>query len=383
LSDLARELSAASRDGSTPVLALDRIWITKGSQARLLDFPAPGPGMRGGNDDADATADPQRFLARVIARALGAAGGGSPDQAGADALVPRSARITRGALERAAFPSLEAVAERAAALAEGPDRVTRPYRAASILLANVPFFFAVLALSIGLPTAARLLQTDFLTLSRALVAIRALEPNTDEESVTTRVALERYTADRFRDELADERTWHDPRSAGLLTPLRPIARRILSTRPEATDEERRAALAAARAELGNPVSIRTQVVAIATLVPAIVLLVSAIAAVLSAFVFPGGLLLRWLGLAVVSRDGRDVTRLRAAWRAIVAWCPILLFWLYVWAWSRGGGEVLDAFSNWWVPAAAAATALAGSTWAVAHPARGLPDRLTGTFLVPR
>jgi len=41
-SDLARELSAAAADGSTPALALDRVWITRGSQARLLDVRAPG-----------------------------------------------------------------------------------------------------------------------------------------------------------------------------------------------------------------------------------------------------------------------------------------------------------------------------------------------------
>ena len=42
IADLARELEAASADGSLPVLALDRVWITRGGQARLLDFAAPG-----------------------------------------------------------------------------------------------------------------------------------------------------------------------------------------------------------------------------------------------------------------------------------------------------------------------------------------------------
>ena len=43
--------------------------------------------------------------------------------------------------------------------------------------------------------------------------------------------------DRFGPELADERTWHDPRTAGLLTP---VAARILAGRSTPSDEERRA-----------------------------------------------------------------------------------------------------------------------------------------------
>ena len=110
---------------------------------------------------------------------------------------------------------------------------------------------------------------------------------------------------------------------------------------------------------------------------------SAIVAVLSALLFRGGLLLRSLGVAVVSPRGSDASRVRAAWRAIVAWSPVLLFWLYVLAWSAAGGEVFDAFSNWWVPAAAAAVAIVGSAWAILHPSSGAAERLTGTCLVPR
>ena len=122
---------------------------------------------------------------------------------------------------------------------------------------------------------------------------------------------------------------------------------------------------------------------IATVLPAIVLLVSAIVAVLSALLFRGGLLLRSLAVAVVSPRGSDVSRFRAASRSVVAWSPVLLFWLYVLAWSASGGEMFDAFSNWWVPAAAAAAAVVGSAWAILHPSSGAAERLTGTCLVPR
>jgi hypothetical protein len=377
--DLARELAAASADGSIPVLALDRVWITRDGRARLLDFPAPGSGDAAVPGAGDAISDPQRFIARVMAHALGAAAERPSAHAPAQGLLPRLAQVTLDALERGGFSSLAAVAERAAALRDSPDHVSRPRRAASIVLANIPLIFAMIALSIGLPTSVRLLETEFLTMSKALVAIRILDGKTDRESVSTREALERYAAGRFRVTLADERTWQDPRTSGLLTPLKPIASRILSVRRAATDDERRAA----EAHLGDPVSLRSQAIRIAIVLPAVVLLLSAVAAVLSAFLFRGGLLLRSLGLAVVSAGGRDVSRIRAAWRAAVAWSPVLLLWLYVWASTRGGRDILDALSNWPVPAAAATVALAGSAWAIHHPACGVVERLTGTRLVPR
>jgi hypothetical protein len=42
LHDLAEEISAAQKDGTLPVLALDRVWITVEGRAKLLDFSAPG-----------------------------------------------------------------------------------------------------------------------------------------------------------------------------------------------------------------------------------------------------------------------------------------------------------------------------------------------------
>jgi hypothetical protein len=383
IADLARELEAASEDGSMPVLALDRVWITRGSQARLLDFPAPGLGAGVDPDSGGAIADPQRFLASVAAHALGAGPGGPPHAALPHGPLPRPAQATLDALQCAGFTSLASVAERAAALTEGLDHITRPRRAASIVLANVPLAFALLALSIGLPAAVRLLETRFLEMSRALVEIRTLDGRTDQESVQAREALEIYVADRFRAQLADERTWKDPRTAGLLTPLRPITSRILSSRRTLTDDARRAASAAAEARLGHPVSIRSQAVKIAGVLPAVVLLLSAVVAVLSALLFRGGLLLRSLGLAVVSLRGSEASRARAMWRALMAWSPILLLWIYVGAWSAAGRDLLDAFSNWWVPAAAAAVAVAGCAWAIRNPSQGAAERLTSTYLVPR
>ena len=79
LYDLAREISAAEKDGTLPpVLALDRVWITGDGRAKLLDFPAPGLATAGLQQAGAAPAAPplpetgrtQRFLGEVAVAAL-------------------------------------------------------------------------------------------------------------------------------------------------------------------------------------------------------------------------------------------------------------------------------------------------------------------------
>jgi hypothetical protein len=381
--DLAAELDAASTDGSTPVLALDRVWVTKSGEARLLDFPAPNHRSQPAGA-ADVSDDPQAFLARVAAWALAGGEPGSHADRPAGGPLPLGARDAIETLARRGFPSMSAASARVAALSKDLDEVTRPRRAASILLANLPLGFALLALAVALPTAVRLLQGEFLAMSKTLVAIRSLEGTSEAAAVRTRELLEIYARGRFRSAMEDERTWRDPRSAGLLTPLRPTAARILATPRVVTDAERRAAHDAAEAQIGSAVSIRTQALGIAVVLPAAVLLVSALAAVLAVFVVRGGLVLRLLGLAVADSSGAEASRLLAVSRAVVSWSPVLMSWVIAWVVTRGDRNLADAFAHWWwAPAVAAAVAVAGCAWAILNPARGAAERLTGTSVVPR
>src|SRR5262249_34344686 len=74
--DLARELSAAEKDGTLPqMVALDRVWITAEGRAKLLDFPAPGTDTNLGTSAVSATEGPtvpavQRSLMHVAPPAL-------------------------------------------------------------------------------------------------------------------------------------------------------------------------------------------------------------------------------------------------------------------------------------------------------------------------
>jgi hypothetical protein len=90
-----------------------------------------------------------------------------------------------------------------------------------------------------------------------------------------------------------------------------------------------------------------------------------------AFTWRGGFWLRAFGIALVAPDGTEVSRLRAAARALV-----------VWSWVPA--QVLAIMQGW----SAVVLSIFGLKllflgWAAANPERGLQDRLLGTHLVPR
>jgi hypothetical protein len=119
-----------------------------------------------------------------------------------------------------------------------------------------------------------------------------------------------------------------------------------------------------------------------------------VAAVISPFLFRGGLLLRSLDVVIVTDDGNRPTRLRGLSRALIAWAPAFLFIMV--AVERSGLSSIMPFS---VQSAVFETLVfhsmseaevgglvafaAGGVRAFWHPARGLQDWLSGTWLVPR
>jgi uncharacterized RDD family membrane protein YckC/predicted Ser/Thr protein kinase len=84
----------------------------------------------------------------------------------------------------------------------------------------------------------------------------------------------------------------------------------------------------------------------------------------------GGLWLRACGLAVVDRDGRDVSRARASCRAAVAWSCIPVFALA----AAAGSRSLVGFVT--------TVCVLALVDASLNPRRGFHDRLAGTYLVP-
>ena len=171
---------------------------------------------------------------------------------------------------------------------------------------------------------------------------------------------------------------------------RRVANEILERHPSVTEEE----LAQAR-ELIQSEGRRTNDsrnlgggmviigVAIAGALGALSLLLVVACSTISAAVVPGGVLTRSLGLAVVTRDGREITRWRSLTRAMLAWLPALV-WLIALAWSpKISGWLPTPASMPWGSALAAAALVTGAIWTIARPGRGPHDRITGTWVVPR
>lgn len=102
----------------------------------------------------------------------------------------------------------------------------------------------------------------------------------------------------------------------------------------------------------------------------------------STLVAPGGLVLRLLGLAVVTADGVEVTRARAVARWLVATAPATIWIATLGIWPAQG---VTAYASA-APAGAGLTLAllaAGAIWTIVRPERGPQDWLTGTWIVPR
>ena len=92
--------------------------------------------------------------------------------------------------------------------------------------------------------------------------------------------------------------------------------------------------------------------------------------------------MRFLGLAVVKRDGTEITRLRSLLRAILAWSPAIVWLVFLLSFSpKIQGWVPAPRSH--VPSVILLGILTlGAFWSIARP-RGLQDRMTGSWIVPR
>ena len=93
-----------------------------------------------------------------------------------------------------------------------------------------------------------------------------------------------------------------------------------------------------------------------------------------------GAVLRLLGFEIVTTEGRGARRWRVLARAAIAWSPILLPLLVTGVIEGVGAHLPNMIP---VFGAGIAVQFAGAIVAIAQPARGLQDRLAGTWIVPR
>ena len=247
IADLAAELEVASAEGTLPVLALDRVWITPDGRARLLDWPAPGadPGRRG--EPATTTTDPdepgsvlraiQQFLASVTTFCL------TPDRPGerASAALPLGAHAVIGRLTRGEFASAAELASATGALVRGPAAVSRRDRALHLaatgflpILTTGALLAVMLLLPVFLPEVDQRLQLEL-----SLAALEELEEDGEQtpETQARRRALELHVAAGLRTLRAVDSA---PGVSVSFTPSdeqQPLIDRIVAAHPDPSPEE--------------------------------------------------------------------------------------------------------------------------------------------------
>ena len=397
LMDLSREIDSSLRDGSLPMLTLDRIWISGDGRARFLDFRGPGTPETPAVGSATSLSDVQAFLGALAQSALDGHASSKADRSGSPRrpTLPLSASTLLDTLATRGFASSQDLVAAISSVMSRPDRLTRWRRAASVALCGAgPAFLALIVFGTMMMTY-RVMSPDFSNLQASLYSLARLSSlprEGDSAAARQRAALEVYIAGRFGPTVADEKTWQNPMMvAGPIGSLRPLAERALADHPHVSPDELAEATAALRPLLQAQERFAQNMRTGAPFLGAFMFLgtfgLVAGVGLLGAFVLRGGILMRALGIAVVTRTGQEVSRRRALGRALAAWVPLIALVVFVIQtgvlFNRLSPDRPSQLMVLSVVAPLAMLFLGGAIWTALHPERGLQDRIASTWLVPR
>ena len=252
LMDLSREIDSSLRDGSLPMLTLDRIWISGDGHARFLDFRAPGTPETPAIGSATRLSDVQAFLGALAQSALDGHASSKADRSGSPRhpTLPLSASTLLDTLATRGFASSQDLVAAISSVMSRPDRLTRWRRAASVALCGAGPAFLALIVSGTMMMTYRVMSPDFSNLQASLYSLARLSSlprEGDSAAARQRAALEVYIAGRFGPTVADEKTWQNPMMVvGPIGSLRPLAERALADHPHVSPDELAEATAALR-----------------------------------------------------------------------------------------------------------------------------------------
>ncbi len=365
LLDLAREIDAGLQDGSITALTIDHAWITRDGHAKLLTFRAPGVTLAT-QPWAVTLESGQSFLESVGRRALA---GSADDESSTTAAraydpLPLPATETLDTLARRELTTSSEMVTRTAALLESPDRVERGRRAAHCC-GLVPAILLLMDLVL-LPVNLDLLMTpNERSLNDSLIRLSSLTENGRQDRAQERAALELYIAGRFRSMMVTDPYMFTSGATGrILEARRPLVERVAADHPTVSAEDLTTAAATLSPFLRAQE--RRHKLKLALFGGQL-----AFFALFGVWAFRGGLILSAFGIAVVTRDGKPASRLRALSRGLAGWGLVAVaIWLWV---------AVDVA----VGVSMGVLVVAGAAWAIVHPTRGLQDRIAGTWLVPR
>jgi len=188
-------------------------------------------------------------------------------------------------------------------------------------------------------------------------------------------------AGRFSNLIHNPQTWNNQTCKSVLTPAeRQTAEQIIQARAGATQEEFNAAAERVKGlgvdlkaiDAGSPPNSSLVLViagawAFTTGVPALI----------AAILFRGGVLLRGLGLALVTRDGVPARRWRVLARGMIVWMPAIL------AFTLLPSALLPRRLLWSMLVAIVVTYVGAALWSLRSTQRGVQDWIARTWMVPR
>lgn len=399
LHDLAAELYAATQTASLPdTLTLDRVWITSEGRAKLLDFPAPGSVSVA----SESAVTPQAFLNQVAIAALEGRMVAWQEATALNMPVPLPIQARQTLLSLKSTTDLHGSVLQLHALTQLPAEVSRWRRFALLIGTVTPSLFLTLFMALGMS-----FYEGWAAKNPAFSAIRGCMKSYDDmlkdkpqpglENIpvpVARAAMETYIAGTYGPIVRDPQQWDSPISRSILPPpMRASVEKIVHGHPPPTAEDLQKAKAQLQPLLDTRVAERTKELGLAgkhqtdfvtASVLGVYLFVTAILSLFCAIAFRGGLVMRILGIAVVTNQGVDASRLHMLWRSLIAWSPILLLPvvnmfdapLMQMAGDQNVIRVIGLI-------AMVVLSLALGLAAIATRGRGLHDRLARTWLVPR
>jgi hypothetical protein len=387
LADLIHEFADALKEGSLPPLGLDRLWMRADGRTVLLDFEAPLVVA----SPSSAKATPMELLGAVAGRVT------MPEAVARDSAprLPLSACRLLRRWPREAPRSLEEAQAQLREAGASPERVSRWRRAIPIAMAAGPALFMGLFALVAVPNADVLILTPedrevigLLTVLETGVSPGS-PPGNPVSSPEYRAALETYLAGQHGALLRNTSLWSSSMQGedADQPELRRRASDIAARYPSVTAEE----LARSRETIQptldrvrppQSLGVASPGVIVLGLMAAMATLPVLFCSIVSAIAVPGGVATRLIGLAVVTRAGNEIGRLRSLARTLIAWAPIL-----VWLLLLPNPVVMGFGPASPVPVLAISLAfgamIAGVVWTIAATDRGLHDRIIGTWVVPR
>lgn len=369
LGQISEELSASLRDGSlVSPIGFDRIWITRSGRALLLDFPAPGAAATRAfevTDDASA----QLFVSAIATGAL-------------PAVIPLHAREFLDYLALGRFETLHVVLANLRGLLNRPAYFPRSRRVISIGFPVLFATFLAAALSVSIEEAERDFETmwahEYPGRPSLLVALHSLgaKPTLEPESFNRTM---RYIGTEYGDVILDEVFWERPE---VFLGIWPEYRRFAQTaalhlaNPESALSAEEKALVLRQIESNE---LRRNHWLADPFWGALFSLLAVFLAIGALWTWIGRapLGLDLMGAALVTREGRRASRLRAFLRSLVVLAPIFGLAVIIEMASPESTALII------VGLTVAVLLIACTIWAILRPERGPVDRIAGTWIVPR